>query len=89
MQRDKQCVVRVHPSQASFQCLRWIRGKWLCCKNYLFFRVEVENNGRDLTFYHQYSSGVNVTKILEHHEITCLSIRAMRLVEISERFRLF
>lgn len=27
MQRDRKCVLRVHPSQVSFQLLRWIRGK--------------------------------------------------------------
>lgn len=34
MQRDRECVLRVHPSRVSLQFLRWIRGKffmyWLC-----------------------------------------------------------
>lgn len=29
MQRDRKCVHFVHPSQVSFQLLRWIRGKWV------------------------------------------------------------
>lgn len=42
MQRDRECVLRVHPSRVSFQFLRWIRGKFLC-KNQLYWKsVTVE-----------------------------------------------
>lgn len=41
MQRDRKCILRVHPSQVSFQFLRWIRGKWL------IYRLDVlEEGGR-------------------------------------------
>lgn len=31
MQRNRECVLRLHPSRVSFQFLRWIRGKFLMC----------------------------------------------------------
>jgi len=29
MQRDREYILRMHPSRVPFQFLRWIRGKWL------------------------------------------------------------
>lgn len=42
MQRDSECVLRVHPSRVSFQFLRWIKGKFLYKKGLYWKRVVVE-----------------------------------------------
>ena len=39
MQRDRECVLRMHPSRVSFQFLRWIRGKWVIYRKLCLKRV--------------------------------------------------
>lgn len=41
MQRDRERVLRIHPSQVSFQFLRMIRGKWF------IYRLVVLQEGRN------------------------------------------
>lgn len=48
MQQDRKCVLRVHPSQVSFQFLRWIRGKWLIYRLAVLKDSGNEKNGKRL-----------------------------------------